>query len=178
MNKGDIFTLSEIDIQIVELVAHRRQKNKEDTCKNGLGTAAIDNKHLERNIIGFGAEYLFCKSYNLFPDFSIGNTSKLKGTDPCDAILGTKTIDVKTSTKDYPLMTPHYSISNCNIFALFYCIYPKYRFEGFATNNMLFNKQNLKKKYSESYILKDSYVLPKKYLLEYNQLGFEKKHNK
>ena len=178
MKIGDVFTLTEIDIQIVELVAYKRQKNKEDTGKNGLGTAALDTKHLERNIIGFGAEQTFCKSYNLFPDFWIGNTSKSKGTDPCDAILHKKTIDVKTSTKDYPLMTPHYSISNCDIFALFYCIYPKYRFEGFATNDMLFNKQNLKKKYSESYILKDSYVLPKQYLLEYNELRFEKEINR
>ena len=172
LNKYTTLELTPIDIEIVELVASKRQKNKEDTGKSGKGTAATDDKHLERNIIGFGAEYLFCKYYNLFPDFSIGNTSKLKGTDPCDAILNGRTVDVKTTTKDYPLMTPYYSKSNCQIFALFYCEYPKYKFEGFATNKMLFKQQNLLQRFTRSYLLKDSYVLDKEHLLEYNQLLF------
>lgn len=135
---GDVFELSSIDKEIVELVAKQRQGNKEKTGLNGLGTAATDNRHLHRNIIGFGAEYIFCKHYNIFPDFWIGNTSKLKGTDNYDATINGYTIDVKTSDKDYPLMTPKYSKSDCNIFAYFYCKYPRYRFEGYATNDMLF----------------------------------------
>ena len=78
LNKYTTLELTPIDIEIVELVASKRQKNKEDTGKNGMGTAATDDKHLERNIIGFGAEYLFCKYHNLFPDFSIGNTKSTR----------------------------------------------------------------------------------------------------
>lgn len=162
--KGEILELSELDKKIVELVAYHRQINKEKTGLNGLGTAANDQNHLYRNKIGFGAEYLFCKKTDIFPDFWIGNTSKIKGTDKYDAKLNGFSVDVKTSEKNIPLMTPFYSVSDCQIFAFFYCKYPKYRFEGFATNSMLFNQKNIKN------VRVKSYVLEKKYLLDFKDL--------
>jgi hypothetical protein len=41
-------------------------------------------------------------------------------------------------------MIPAYAKTDCNLFALFSCIYPRYRFEGFATNEMVFDKSKLR----------------------------------
>ena len=161
ITKGEVFELSDIDQKIVELIATERQLNKERTGVNGKGTAANDDRHLYRNRIGFGAEYLLCKHNNLFPDFWIGNTSKMKGTDDYDAVINGFKVDVKTSEKDIPLMTPTYSKSDCDIFAYFYCKYPRYRFEGYATNKMLFQDHNIRD------VRVQSYVLEKKYLLNF-----------
>ena len=62
---NNIYKLEPLEQKIVEMVAKARQKNKELTGVNGKGTAANDNKHLYRNIIGFGAEFIFCKHYNI-----------------------------------------------------------------------------------------------------------------
>jgi len=153
MNIGDKYFLEPLEQQIVELTALARQDNKELTGVNGKGTVANDDKHLYRNIIGFGAEFIFCKQMNIHPDFSIGNTSKIQGTDNYDATWNGITIDVKTSEKDLPLMTPEYSRSNVDGFAFFHCNYPMYIFKGFATNQQLFNKENLKDVKVKSYVL-------------------------
>ena len=153
------YTLEPLEQKIVELTAKSRQDNKELTGVNGRGTAAVDDRHLYRNVIGFGAEFIFCKYYNIHCDYSIGNTSKIKGTDNYDATIFGISIDVKVTEKDLPLMTPEYSKSDVGGFAFFHCNYPSYFFKGFATNNQLFQEKNLKDVRVKSYVLENKYLL-------------------
>jgi hypothetical protein len=157
MKIGDTFTLTEIEQQIVELVSNARQDNKEATNVSTATTVADDDNHRYRHKIGFGAEFLFCKHTNVFPDFWIGNYSKYKGTDEYDAVLNGMSVDVKTSDSSkgnmYPLMIPEYSKTDCNLFAYFHCIYPRYRFAGYATKEMLYKEENKRKTKVLSYVL-------------------------
>lgn len=162
---NNIYKLEPLEQKIVEMVAKARQKNKELTGVNGKGTAANDNKHLYRNIIGFGAEFIFCKHYNIHCDYSIGNTSKIQGTDNYDATWKGITIDVKTTEKDIPLMTPEYSKSLVDGFAFYHCNYPEFIFKGFATNNQLFQKQNIRNVKVKSYVLDLENLLSEKEFL-------------
>ena len=97
---------------------------------------------------------------NLYPDFKIHNTSKSNGTDYYDAVYKNKTIDVKVNRNHkHPLMIPSYAKSECDLFALFSCIYPRYRFEGFATNEMVFNKSNIRMTRVESFVIEKANLL-------------------
>ena len=145
---------------MVELVAFLRQENKEKTGWNGKGTVSTQDRY-ELNRNGFGAEFLFCRENNLHPDFLISNTSKIKGTDNYDAILNEKTIDVKSSNKNHPLMIPQYLKSNVDYFAYFLCKYPEYKFMGFATNEMIFKEENLRQTRVMAYVLEQKELLDK-----------------
>lgn len=159
MKKGNVYLLDQSEQQIVELVAHQRQNNKVDTGWNGKGTVNKKSS-VDLNIVGFGAEFIFCRELNLYPDFKIHNTSKLQGTDYYDAIYKGKTIDVKVNRKhQHPLMIPSYAKSKCDLFALFSCIYPRFRFEGFATNEMVFKKENIRMTRVESYVVEKEDLL-------------------
>ena len=153
MKIGNVYILDKSEQQIVELVANQRQNNKVNTGWDGKGT--VNKKSgVDLNIVGFGAEFLFCKELNLYPDFKIHNTSKSNGTDYYDAVYKSKTIDVKVNRNyKHPLMIPSYAKSECDVFALFSCIYPRYRFEGFATKEMVFNKSNIRMTRVESYVV-------------------------
>lgn len=153
MNKGDVFYLDFYEQKIVEFVANLRQKNKEQTGWDGFRTVN-EKSDVDLNIVGFGAEFIFCREFNLYPDFKIYNTSKVKGTDQYDAVLNNKTVDIKVNRNpNNPLMIPEYAKSNCDLFVLFSCKYPKYRFEGFATNKMIFNKNNIRMTRVSAYVL-------------------------
>ena len=96
----------------------------------------------------------------MYPDFKIHNTSKVKGTDNYDAIYKGKTIDVKVNRNhENPLMIPEYAKTDCNLFALFSCIYPRYRFEGFATNKMVFDKSKLRMTRVKAYVTEKADLL-------------------
>jgi hypothetical protein len=159
MKKGKIYKLDYWEQQIVELAGTQRHKNKIESGWNGFKTVN-DKSIVALNIEGFGAEFIFCRELNLYPDFKIHNTSKQLGTDNYDAVFIDNTVDVKVN-RNYknPLMIPRYAKSNCDLFALFSCIYPRYRFEGFATNKMLFKEKNLKMTKVESYVLDKSLLL-------------------
>jgi hypothetical protein len=96
MNINDYFILSDIEKDIINLIAEKRQLNKEKSNLDGKGQAN-NKKGIRNNKLGFAGEFLFCKGFNLFPDFTINNTSKIKETDNGDAILKGFTVDVKTS---------------------------------------------------------------------------------
>jgi len=156
--KNKIYKLLKEEQKVVELVAFLRQNNKENTGWNGKGTVSKNDPY-EQNRNGFGAEFVFCREYNLHPDFSIGNTSKQKGTDKFDAILNGITIDVKSSNKNHPLMIPKYLKSNVDIYAYFLCKYPEYKFMGYATNEMIFKEENLKETIVLAYVLEQNKLL-------------------
>lgn len=164
MTKGKVYKLDKYEQKIVELAAQQRHNNKKVTGWDGYRTVNKQSK-VELNIMGFGGEFIFCRELNLFPDFKIHNTSKKLGTDYYDAKWINMTVDVKVnSNPDHPLMIPEYAKSECNLFALFSCIYPRYRFDGFATNKMIFKKSNLR----QTRVL--SYVVEKESLLCINDL--------
>ena len=159
MNKGQVFILDKWEQEIVELAAHQRHNNKVKTGWDGHGTVNKKSS-LELDIHGFGGEFIFCREFNLYPDFKIHNTSKKLGSDYYDAFIWNKTVDVKTNRNpDNPLMVPEYLKSECQLFALFSSKYPKYRFEGFATNRMLFKAQNLRMTRVMAYVLEKDKLL-------------------
>jgi len=159
MKKGKIYKLDNYEKQIVELAANQRHNNKIKTGWNGFKTVN-DKSDVKLNIVGFGAEFIFCRELNLYPDFKIHNTSKELGSDYFDAVFINNTVDVKVNRNyNNPLMIPKYAKSNCNLFALFSCIYPRYRFEGFATNKMVFQEKNIKMTKVESYVVEKKLLL-------------------
>jgi hypothetical protein len=159
MTKGKIYFLDNYEQEIVELAAKQRHNNKVKTGWNGYKTVN-DFSDIKLKIVGFGAEFIFCRELNLYPDFKIHNTSKVLGTDYYDAVFINNTVDVKVNRNhNNPLMIPKYAKSNCDLFALFSCIYPRFRFEGFATNQMVFKKENLKMTKIESFVVKKSLLL-------------------
>ena len=159
MKKGKIYVLDYWEQQIVELASKQRHQNKIESGWNGYRTVNKES-NIDLNIVGFGAEFIFCRELNLYPDFKIHNTSKQLGTDYYDAVFINNTVDVKVN-RNYqnPLMIPKYAKSECNLFALFSCIYPRFRFEGFATNQMVFKKSNLKMTKVESYVVEKKLLL-------------------
>ena len=164
MKKGQVFTLDKYEQQIVELSATQRHTNKINTGWNGFKTVN-ETANIDLDIVGFGAEFIFCREYNLYPDFKIHNTSKTLKTDNYDAILKGKTIDVKVNRNEHhPLMIPKYANTDCELFFLFSCKYPKYRFDGYATNQMIFKKENLRQTRVMSYVIEkinllDNYII-------------------
>ncbi len=164
MKVGKVYKLDKYEQKIVELAAQQRHINKKKTGWDGYGT--VNKKSmLELNIVGFGAEFIFCRELNLYPDFRVQNTSKKIGTDYYDAYWVNMTVDVKVNRNpDNPLMIPEYAKSECQLFALFSCIYPRFRFEGFATNKMIFKKSNLRM----TRVM--AYVLEKRKLISLDQL--------
>ena len=162
MNKGQVCVLDEYERAIVELSANQRHQNKINTGWDGCGTVN-ENSSFELDRDGFGAEFIFCRELNLYPDFKIHNTSKRFGTDNYDANWMGMSVDVKVN-RNYknPLMIPERLKSQCQLFALFSCIYPRYRFEGFATHQMIFKKENLKMTRVMAYVLDKHKLINKK----------------
>lgn len=159
MKIGNVYVLDKKEQELVEFVANQRHDNKIKTGWDGTKTVN-ENSVVDLNIVGFGAEYIFCRELNLCPDFKIHNTSKQQGTDYYDAILKGKTVDVKVNRNyKHPLMIPAYAKTDCNLFALFSCIYPRFRFEGFATNEMVYKKSNIRMTRVESYVIEKADLL-------------------
>ena len=166
---GDVIKLTTVEERIVKFIAIKRQENKEITGIDGKGKAS-NNSGLENNILGFTGEFIFCKQFNLYPDFSIGNTFKLQGTDKGDAVINGLSVDVKTSLYNNYLMTPEYSKSKFDLFAKFYYNNSNLTFQGFATNKMLFNIENLQKANEKNYLTVNSYVLETSKLLNFKDI--------
>lgn len=160
MIKNKVYRLDKYEQKIVELAAQQRHINKVKTGWDGHGTVNKQSK-IELDRDGFGAEFIFCRELNLFPDFKIHNTSKRLGTDYYDAHIWNMNVDVKVNRNpDNPLMIPERLKSECHLFALFSCLYPRYRFEGFATNRMVFKKENLRMTRVMAYVLDKEKLLP------------------
>jgi len=158
MNKGQVFILNDVEQKIVEFIGKCRHKQN---CKVGRGKGTINKENVaDLDIIGFGAEFIFCRELNLFPDFKIDIFSKWQGNDYYDAHIWGKSVDVKVNrNENNPLMIPERLKSECQLFALFSAKFPKYRFEGFATNNMIFKKSNLRKTRVMAYVLEKHKLL-------------------
>ena len=144
MQKDKTYFLDEWECDLIRFHAKQRQINKERSGIDGWGSVEKDNA-LERNYAGFAAEYIFCREMNLFPDFSVNNDSKRKGTDKYDATWNGWSVDVKCSRNiRNPMMIPEYSVSDVDIFAFFQGDEHRFEFKGFATNGMVFDERKLK----------------------------------
>jgi len=153
MKKNKKYWLEDWECELIRFHAKQRQINKERSGIDGLGTVN-DNSGLELNYVGFAAEYIFCREMNLMPDFSVGNTSKIKGTDKYDATWNGCSVDVKCSRNiNNPMMIPKYSICDVDIFAFFQGNNRRFEFKGFATNGMVFNEKRLRHTRVLSYVL-------------------------
>ena len=117
MEKNKIYNLSIAEIDLINFVAKQRQDHKEKTGWDGLKTKS-KKPRLELNRMGFGAEFIFCREMNLMPDFKVYNKSKENGSDKYDANYKGFSIDVKCTSKHYPLMVSPDLRSDCNIFFL------------------------------------------------------------
>jgi len=94
MKIKEVYTLDKTEQYLVETIATLRHQNKINTGWDGH--KVVNKKSdLDLNICGFGGEFIFCRENNLFPDFTIGNTSKILKTDNYDAVWRNKTIDIK-----------------------------------------------------------------------------------
>ena len=165
MVKGKIYKLDQYEKMIVELSAEQRHNNKIKTGWDGIKTVNAKSE-LDLNIVGFGGEFIFARENNLYPDFKIHNTSKELKTDLYDANWMGHSVDVKVNrNKNNPLMVPEYANTDCKIFALFTVNYPKYTFEGFTLNSIIFQKKNLKKTRVMSYVLEKNQLLDLKELI-------------
>ena len=162
---GKLYKLDQYEQDIVYLAAKQRHNNKIKTGWDGSKTVNPKSE-LDLNIVGFGGEFIFARENNLYPDFKIHNTSKVLNTDDYDANWLGHTVDIKVNRKDHPLMIPEYANTDCKIFALFTCNYPNYTFEGFTTNDIIF--QNCNKRMTKV----KSYVIEKNDLLSYKELIF------
>ena len=144
MQKDDFYFLDEWECDLIRFHAKQRQINKERSGIDGLGTVN-EKSGLELNYAGFAAEYIFCREMNLFPDFSVNNDSKKKGTDKYDATWNGWSVDVKCSRNiRNPMMIPEYSKCDVDIFAFFQGDENRFEFKGFATNGMVFDERKLK----------------------------------
>jgi len=163
---GKTYTLDSYEQAIVKLSAEQRQNNKVKTGWDGHKTVN-EKSDIDLNIVGFGGEFIFARENNLFPDFKIHNTSKQLKTDLYDLTWNGFSVDIKVNRKkNNPFMIPLYAKSNCEIFALFTCKYPKYIFEGYMLNNIIFQKKNIRMTRVKAY------VMEKKNLLSYKELFF------
>lgn len=153
MQKDKFYFLDEWECDLIRFHAKQRQINKERSGIDGLGTVN-EKSGLELNYAGFAAEYIFCREMNLFPDFSVNNDSKIKGTDKYDATWNGWSVDVKCSRNiRNPMMIPKYSKCDVQLFAFFQGDDDRFQFRGFATNGMVFNERKLKHTRVLSYVL-------------------------
>lgn len=167
MEINKVYSLNKEEQEIVYLISKMRQDNKVKTGWNGYGCLTDDG--YKRNLIGFGAEFIFSREQNLFLDIVIKNTSKKQNTDNFDCMFHGMSVDVKAATRDREIMIPKYNKSNVDLFAFFVCEnFPNYIFKGFATNNMIFNSLNIRK----TKVL--SYCYDQNDLLNENQIIFLK----
>ena len=153
MQKDKFYFLDEWECDLIRFHAKQRQINKERSGIDGLGTVN-EKSGLELNYAGFAAEYIFCREMNLFPDFSVNNDSKIKGTDKYDATWNGWSVDIKCSRNiRNPMMIPKYSKCDVDIFAFFQGDENRFEFKGFATNGMVFDERRLRHTRVLSYVL-------------------------
>jgi len=131
MKVGTTIVLGGVEQAICRALARFRHENNR---KSGVHNAKMGGQSdWETDLEGIGAEFAFCKGFNLFPDFSIEIRSSQQGEDTGDAILpcGLR-VDVKTTK--YPtgrLLSVPWKKDCADVFALMVGVFPSYEFKGF-----------------------------------------------
>lgn len=142
---GDKETLTALEQVFCEAVAESRRLNNRSS---GVPDKKMGGQSgQETDLCGVGAEFAFCKLFNLFPDLSIEPRSAAVGTDAeKDSNLFGWLIDIKgTNLVNGRLLSrpmdakyeTHAARTSTNLFALMTGPYPTFTFRGF------FSKEDL-----------------------------------
>ncbi len=132
-------TLTDEEQRICKWLAKERYKAAR---KAGVIDARLDTSGEFLDLNGLGAELIFCKMFNLYPDLSVGARS-----GGYDALTkkGYK-VDVKTTKYQHGhlLATQKKKNEKTDIYVLMIGDFPTYRFAGFIDKEELFDEKNLK----------------------------------
>lgn len=97
MIKGTQVKLTESEMRVARWIS----KSKYENCrKENVRESSMDSNKTEMEVSdeGYLGEFAFCKLFNLWPDLTVDNKSKKRGTDTGDLILPNgKTVDVKST---------------------------------------------------------------------------------
>ena len=160
---GKVITLNKIDSVICKNIAKKRYENNR---KSGIGNRKIGGQSNEfTDLNGFGAEFAFCKLFNLMPDFSIHPRKSDADDHDCKMHDGT-TVDVKTTKyKTGRLLVAKWKSTGSEVFALMIGEFPTYTFKGFCLRDDAMQKKHLKDLGHG-----EAYFVDQEYLREYNFL--------
>jgi len=141
---GTISTLEYAEAKVVEGIGRQRYLANR---KAGVHNAkVVDGGDIKNDVDGLGAEYAFCKLFNVMPDLTIGIRSAKNGEDGGDAILHNGlSVDVKsTSYETGRLISVPWKSTNSHVDL--YCLMtgecPTYTFRGFYRREDLFLENN------------------------------------
>ena len=122
--------LNEGEQACCRLLAQRRHavNRSNGTTDAKIGPQDANNIDLQ----GMGAEFAFCKAFNVWPDCSLASRSSQGGTDQCgDALYRGVTIDVKvTAYVSGRLLATRWKQSSDAIYVLMVGSFPTYRYVG------------------------------------------------
>jgi hypothetical protein len=133
--------LSKIEQDICLLLAKMRYDNNrlEEIKNSKIGNQSNE----ETDIEGIGAEWAFCKLFNVFLDFSI--YTRTSQEDKGDALLPCgKSVDVKTTKyATGKLLAVPWKSRHIDLFALMVGVFPSYTFKGFMRAGELLTPKRL-----------------------------------
>jgi hypothetical protein len=160
---GSVVKLSSSEQTICRAIAKKRFSNnrKSGVVNKKIGTQS--NEFTDLN--GFGAEFAFCKLFNLMPDFSIQPRKSDEFDYDCKFYDGTK-IDVKTTKyKTGRLLVAKWKSSGSDAFALMIGEFPTYQFKGFCSR-----ERAMSEKYLKDMGHGEAYFVDQEELVEYSDL--------
>jgi hypothetical protein len=160
---GEIVTLSASEQTICRAIAKKRFSNNR---KSGVENKKVGNQSNEfTDLNGFGAEFAFCKLFNVMPDFSIQPRKSDEFDYDCKLHDGVK-IDVKTTKyKTGRLLVAKWKSSGSDAFALMIGEFPTYQFKGFCSR-----ERAMSEKYLKDMGHGEAYFVEQEDLLEYGDM--------
>jgi len=120
--------LTALEQRLVKTVASLR--NRENRLKKVTDRKLSAEDSIELDVQGFGGELAFCKTFNLYPDFTIG--ARKTGEDKGDVSWSGLYLDVKATRKEdgFLLITPWKKAAQVDGFALMTGDFPIYVYRG------------------------------------------------
>lgn len=160
---GKVVILSSTEQTICKAIAKKRFSSNR---KNGVENKRIGDQSDEfTDLNGFGAEFAFCKIFNVMPDFSIEPRKSDEFDYDCKLYDGIK-VDVKTTKyKTGRLLVAKWKSSGSDVFALMIGEFPKYEFKGFCSR-----EKAMSEKYLKDMGHGEAYFVDQEDLIEYVEL--------
>lgn len=140
---GSPISLNEGEQFVCKFLAKKRFENNR---KRGIKNSRIGDQNDEiTDLNGLGAEFSFCKLFNIYPDLSIFIRSSKQGEDLGDTVLNDgRTVDVKTTTyTNGKLLAVPWKQNKVDLFVLMVGDFPNYVFKGFMKSEILINTNRL-----------------------------------
>lgn len=153
------------EIKLCRFVAELRASSIGVNSLNTISSVSIDR--VERNFIGYKAEFAFAKKFNLFP-YAGGRHQLLRNGGGDGITRKEKVYDIKATTlSNGKLICQKKSSKNIDIFVFAVVYSSKVDFIGWANKEDFIKPENIKDLgYGETY------VLDRKYLIPFNNNGF------